>query len=328
MIVLFIVGEPYVGKTTFCKRLVEWFGFRHLSLGDVLRRNTQHQKQIHKFTSQGVLIPNSLVIAILRTELHNYDGVVLLDGFPRSMENVTSWGMELEQAEPAAILHLVCAKTTIEERLQQRASRGARNDDSHEVLRKRLQSFSHDTIPVLKHYSGSIWELNTDGDIDDVCHRGFRLIQGIFIKKGLHFHDGSVLKWRALSDFCTPPRKGTPFSIGYDLFAAETLEVESWGRVTIKTDIAIQLPPGTYGHIVGRSGLSSRGLLVSPGVIDFSYSKNIKIILQNMNNSPFCVQIGMRVAQIIIEKVAYCKIVKQHTILETTRGSFGSTGEW
>ena len=99
----------------------------------------------------------------------------------------------------------------------------------------------------------------------------------------------------------------------------------------VKTAIAIELPEGTEAQIRPRSGLVLKlGITVlnSPGTIDKGYRGEIGIILINHGKSPFQVEAGSRVAQLVIKPVLSVEVAEVEELSETTRGSggFGSTG--
>ena len=66
----------------------------------------------------------------------------------------------------------------------------------------------------------------------------------------------SVLKFHKLSENAMTPIRGSEFSAGLDLFAAEAKVIASKGRALIKTDLQVALPDGCYGRIAPRSGLA------------------------------------------------------------------------
>lgn len=101
------------------------------------------------------------------------------------------------------------------------------------------------------------------------------------------------------------------------------------GRRRINTDIQIQLPEGTYGRIAARSGLAlDHGIDVGGGVIDADYTGNVGVILFNHGSMDLHVFTGMRIAQLLCEKIDSPKILEVETLEDTDRGSkgFGSTG--
>jgi dUTP pyrophosphatase len=129
------------------------------------------------------------------------------------------------------------------------------------------------------------------------------------------------------------PSKGTPGSIGFDLYAAEPYVIPPRQRCVISTGIAVQLPPDTYGRIAPRSGLAVRhGVDVGAGVIDPDYSGEVRIVLFNHDaRDPYIIRPGYRVAQLILEKALTHVDVYEITpvyVDSTERGAdgFGSTG--
>jgi dUTP pyrophosphatase len=129
------------------------------------------------------------------------------------------------------------------------------------------------------------------------------------------------------------PTRGSPGAAGYDLCAFAGGCIPKWTHQAIGTQIKISMPPGVYGRLASRSGLSYRsGIEVGAGVIDADYQGEIKVILYNLSDQPFNFKGGDRIAQLILEKylTPVIKVVTSNTQLfgVTTRGSsgLGSTG--
>ena len=135
---------------------------------------------------------------------------------------------------------------------------------------------------------------------------------------------------KKLSDKAKIPSQASKSAAGYDLYAAEEVLVNTLGRKLVKTNISISIPEGYYGRIAPRSGLAYKnGIDVLAGVIDSDYRGDIGVILFNTDsNLDFLVNVGDRIAQIIIEK---CHSVNWETVetLDSTvrsEGGFGSSG--
>jgi len=135
---------------------------------------------------------------------------------------------------------------------------------------------------------------------------------------------------KKLSDKAKIPSQASKYAAGYDLYAAEEVLVNTMGRKLVKTNISISIPEGYYGRIAPRSGLAYKnGIDVLAGVIDSDYRGDIGVILFNTDhNLDFEVNVGDRIAQIIIEK---CHSVNWETVetLDATvrsEGGFGSSG--
>lgn len=98
----------------------------------------------------------------------------------------------------------------------------------------------------------------------------------------------------------------------------------------MKTDIQVQLPPGTYGRIAPRSGLALKNFIdVGAGVIDADYRGNLQILIFNHSDKEFEIAPGDRIAQLICEKIECPELQELDTLDETVRGAegFGSTGK-
>lgn len=140
----------------------------------------------------------------------------------------------------------------------------------------------------------------------------------------------STLKVRRLSENAVVPTKGSPLAAGFDLSSAMDTVVPTGGRCVISTDLAIEVPEGTYGRVAPRSGLAVKiGLDVGAGVIDRDYRGVVGVVLFNHGNHDFLVRKGDRIAQLILEKIDETHVVEVVDELEGTLrgdGGFGSTG--
>ena len=93
------------------------------------------------------------------------------------------------------------------------------------------------------------------------------------------------------------PTRRTSEAAGYDLYNSEDIKVPPRTRILVSTNIAIQVPPDTYGRIAPRSGLSVKNCIdIGAGVIDKDYRGQIKILLINYYDTEFLVQQGDRIA--------------------------------
>ena len=142
--------------------------------------------------------------------------------------------------------------------------------------------------------------------------------------------DETVLCFKKLSINATTPLRGSRHAAGFDLFSAESKQISPQSHAIVNTDIAIQLLPGTYGRIAPRSGLAAKHFIdVGVGVLDQDFRGSVAVILFNHNTEPFHVNIGDRIAQLIVEKICTPKLLEVEELDETERGvgSFGSTGK-
>ena len=128
------------------------------------------------------------------------------------------------------------------------------------------------------------------------------------------------------------PTRAHPNDAGFDLYASESLEIAPGLSVTVGTGIALELPSGTEGQIRPRSGLARNHcvtVLNSPGTIDEGYRGEIKIVLINHGATPFRVEPGLRIAQLVVQRRLPVEVTEVETVTGTSRGAggFGSTGD-
>ncbi len=128
------------------------------------------------------------------------------------------------------------------------------------------------------------------------------------------------------------PRRAHRGDAGVDLYAAEDVTLAPFQRSLVGTGVALALPLGTVGLVHPRSGLAAKqGLSIvnSPGTIDADYRGEIKVSLINLDpETPIEITRGMRIAQLLVQKVELCDFTEVEELDETERGTggHGSTG--
>ena len=101
------------------------------------------------------------------------------------------------------------------------------------------------------------------------------------------------------------------------------------GKGVVQTGLAISLPSGVYAGIAPCSGLVVKKFInMGAGVIDSDYRGEIGVVLFNHSAMDFPIQVGDRIAQLILEKIKTPAVQKVIVLSATDRGSggFGSTG--
>ena len=140
----------------------------------------------------------------------------------------------------------------------------------------------------------------------------------------------SSLKVVRLEDNSFVPKRGTEHSAGLDLFSPIDAVIFPSERMLIKLNISIELPVGTFGHILPRSGLALKnGIHIGAGVIDSDYRGNVGVLLFNLSDQPFNIFKGDRIAQMVIQKYEILEPEEVNMSLSSTdrgSGGFGSTG--
>lgn len=125
------------------------------------------------------------------------------------------------------------------------------------------------------------------------------------------------------------PTRGSPGAAGMDLHAVERYLIPAGDQVTVSTGIAVQIPENCAGLIWPRSGLAAKWCLdVMGGVIDSDYTGEIKVILRNHGKEDYQIEVGDRIAQLVIHPVQIMTANEVGFFAPTERGvkGFGSTG--
>lgn len=138
------------------------------------------------------------------------------------------------------------------------------------------------------------------------------------------------VKVKKLSANATIPTKAHSLDAGFDLYASRTVTIPAHDRALIPTDIAMEIPEGYYGMVVGRSGNTiRRGLVGTTGVVDAGYRGGIGIIGFNLTDSDITIYQGERAGQIILTPILVCDLQETEEMSEAERNSdgFGSTGK-
>lgn len=179
---MLIVGVPGSGKGTIASRIVQSFGFLHLSSGDLIRaqiaKASEFGRAADSFVQQGHLVPDELVVKLVLSELeNNRDKRWLLDGFPRTVQQAK----ELDKHyDLTSVAHLNVPDEEILRRIAERWIHPGsgrvynlsynppkiqgrddvtgeplvqREDDKRETVLQRLRGYETVTTPLLNYYS-------------------------------------------------------------------------------------------------------------------------------------------------------------------------------
>lgn len=175
--VIFVLGGPGAGKGTQCARLVDDFGFCHLSgwlssflstlhvfsdfvsAGDLLRaeqhrEGSQHGQLIQTCIKEGTVVPMEVTVKLLENAMKaalaenrseegwtNGHGRFLIDGFPRKMDQAEMFEHDVGIA--TAVLFFSTTEEVMQERLLERGKTSGREDDNAESIKKRFRESAY-----------------------------------------------------------------------------------------------------------------------------------------------------------------------------------------
>ena len=176
---LILFGPPGSGKGTQSEKLIEKYGLKHLSTGNLLREEISNQTKLgleaKSFMDKGQLVPDSVVIGMIRSALDQNPGAkgFLFDGFPRTVAQSIALDdlLKEKESEIALVLALEVGQQELVERLLNRGKTSGRSDDTNEdIIRARIIEYENKTSPVANHYDqfGKVIKVKGEGSIDDI----------------------------------------------------------------------------------------------------------------------------------------------------------------
>lgn len=178
---MLIMGPPGAGKGTQATVIAQKFGIAHISTGDLFRANlsagTPLGLEAKKFMDAGEYVPDSVTNDMVRDRLTHADAAngFLLDGYPRTLAQVTELDEMLGEAKLDQVLVLTADSDAIVARLLNRAAEQSRTDDTENVIRRRLEVYEEQTAPLIDLYSkrGILVEVDGLGTREEVADRIF-----------------------------------------------------------------------------------------------------------------------------------------------------------
>jgi adenylate kinase len=172
---ILILGPQGSGKGTQAKRLAASRGLAHVATGDILRgavaEGSELGRRVAPILERGDLVPDDLMIDVIRERVEGEDGYVL-DGFPRTLPQAEALdSMLAEISKPFdAVLLLQVSDDVATDRLQARAAKEGRADDSPDAIRNRLGLYHAMTEPVVERYhaEGTLIPIPGEGTVEEV----------------------------------------------------------------------------------------------------------------------------------------------------------------
>ncbi len=153
---LIFLGPPGAGKGTQAQIISEDWQIPHVSTGDILRAAVNQQtplgKQAKDYMNRGELVPDDLILDLIQDRLSHEDTTNgwILDGFPRNVNQAAFLDKLLAKLDQNAdcVLNLQVPDEVLLLRLLARK----RKDDTEETIRRRLEVYHQDTVPVIDFY--------------------------------------------------------------------------------------------------------------------------------------------------------------------------------
>ena len=183
MLNVVLFGAPGSGKGTQSERLIDRYGFHHISTGDVLRshiaRGTELGKIADSYISKGQLIPDDLMIRVLEHVLDANPELVqkgvIFDGFPRTIDQAKALKEMLAKrgSRVHAVVGLEVEEDELVRRMLNRGKETGRADDNLDTIKNRLQVYHTQTCPLRDYYigEGKYHAIDGNGSVDEIFGR-------------------------------------------------------------------------------------------------------------------------------------------------------------
>mgnify|MGYP001945835415 FL=1 len=212
---LVLLGPPGAGKGTQASAIISKYSIPHISTGDIFRANikngTELGKQVEAYMNKGLLVPDELVVSIVKDRLTEEDckDGFLLDGFPRTVNQAEALDEELKKMNLKLdkVVNIQVGKEILIERAIGRRickNCGAtyhikfnppkeenicdkcggklhqRDDDKVETVEKRIEVYHEQTKPLIEYYDKKGLLLNVDGTkpVEEVFNEIIASVEG------------------------------------------------------------------------------------------------------------------------------------------------------
>ncbi|HKM13330.1 MAG TPA: adenylate kinase [Candidatus Methanomethylophilaceae archaeon] len=202
-----LLGPPGCGKGTQGEKLGTELGYTRLSTGDMLReavrKGTPLGVKAKGFMDSGSLVPNDLIIGLMKEKIAEVKGGVIFDGFPRTVEQADALAKEIDIdlainldvkdeelmirltnrltcPECDSVYHLI-SNPPKQENACNKCGCGlyCRDDDTEVTVKNRLAVYRENTLPLISYYDnlGKLVTILGEGSIDDIFAKVKKAVQ-------------------------------------------------------------------------------------------------------------------------------------------------------
>ena len=160
------------------KKIVEEFGIRHISTGDIIRKNQVDKTKIgllaDKIVDDGGLLPDKIVNEMIKQEIidDKKSTGFLYDGFPRTTGQAKMLDQFLNKINVPIdlVIYLEADKYIVKTRILERGKTSGRIDDNDKAFETRWNAYQKETVPVLNYFDGrgKVVKINSEQTIEKV----------------------------------------------------------------------------------------------------------------------------------------------------------------
>ena len=183
--VVLVMGGPGSGKATHCARLASKYGCVHLRIEKLMRsevrEETETGRAIAEMVKGGKIVPAHLHLTLLKQAMaKNPNAKCLLDGFPRSLDNLALLEEHIGSCKRALLLE--ASDSLLEQRVIAKGQEAGKQEDQ-EGARRRIRTYKSQTVPAIATLQGRgvVSKIDASGKPDDV----FKKMCAAYEKLGL-----------------------------------------------------------------------------------------------------------------------------------------------
>ena len=206
---IILIAAPAAGKGTISKYIEDKYNYKHISTGDLLRKeiknNTNIGKKIKSILDKGSLVGDDIIKEVFEKEFKKTKSNIILDGIPRTLAQAKMLDMldeNNDNIEIDKVIHIDIDKDIAVERIENRLicencgsvfskklinnnictkcgdSLISRNDDNKETFLDRYDTFIKETKPLLNYYKDKVITIYNNGTLDDIYKDVDSIIKG------------------------------------------------------------------------------------------------------------------------------------------------------
>lgn len=205
--VIVLLGPPGSGKGTQGELLSEKLGYTRLSTGDMLREAVRNGTELGKkakgYMDSGALVPNDLIIGLMKEKIDSAKGGVILDGFPRNIEQADALAKQVDVdlaldldvpdeelvsrltnrrscPDCNAVYHLINNPPKVADVCDKCGGKlYQRDDDTEATVKNRLKVYRDNTLPLIGYYQkkGVLTTIPGIGSIDEIFAQVEKAVQ-------------------------------------------------------------------------------------------------------------------------------------------------------
>ena len=176
---LILFGPPGSGKGTQSTSIIEKYGLKHLSTGDLLRSEIAAQTALgleaKQLMDKGLLVPDEVVVGMISSAIDNNPDAkgFLFDGFPRTVAQADALDQLLQKKGTSIglMLSLIVSEEELVKRLLNRGLTSGRSDDTNEeIIRERIAEYKRKTSIVADYYKqqSKFAEVQGEGTVESI----------------------------------------------------------------------------------------------------------------------------------------------------------------